>query len=428
MTETAIRIENLTKCYRIGLKEELSDTFVGMLTAWVKAPIRNYRRLKRLSIFDDVDKSGDIVWALKNISFEVKEGEVVGIVGRNGAGKSTLLKVLSRITEPTSGRAVIHGRVSSLLEVGTGFHPDLTGRENVYLNGTILGMTKQEVDRKFDEIVAFSEIERFIDTPVKRYSSGMRVRLAFSVAAHLDPEILLIDEVLAVGDTAFQKKCVGKMGNVAKEGRTVLFVSHNMVAIAGLCQRAILLQDGKALVDGPSEEVIQHYMKKIRTLTAATPLDRRTDRQGNGTIRLVEVNCGLNDNPASGYWLCGDEAILDLRYRCKDGYEFNEVEVAVGVRTLMDTPLLYFSTRVTKEPMQRVQGFGIFRCRIPRIPLEPGQYLLNIEIKHAGVKTDHVMAAANVEVVAGDFYQTGVMSTYGGVACTHTWSNIVPGG
>ena len=255
MNDLAIRAEGLGKRYRIGLKEQPHDTLFGALGAWLKAPLKNYRALQKLSRFGEHEEADDIIWALRDLSLEVEQGEVVGVIGRNGAGKSTLLKILSRITEPTTGWADIHGRVSSLLEVGTGFHSELTGRENVYLNGTVLGMSKKEVDRKFDEIVDFAEIEKFIDTPIKRYSSGMKVRLAFAVAAHLEPEILLIDEVLAVGDTAFQKKCLGRMGRVAREGRTVLFVSHDMSAITRLCPRAILLEHGTLVGDGRTPDI-----------------------------------------------------------------------------------------------------------------------------------------------------------------------------
>jgi len=265
----AVKAERLSKCYRIGLKENMHDSMGAAILSFVKSPIKNYVKYRSLYKFDDIEPnsygksnshSNDIIWALNNVSFEVEEGEVVGIIGRNGAGKSTLLKILSRITNPTRGFARISGRISSLLEVGTGFHHELTGRENVYLNGTILGMKKAEVDRKFDEIIEFSGIDRFIDTPVKRYSSGMLVRLAFSVAAYLEPEILFIDEVLAVGDADFQKKCLKKMEDVGQQGRTVLFVSHNMAAITRLCERVILLDDGHVIEDGPSQRVVRAYL------------------------------------------------------------------------------------------------------------------------------------------------------------------------
>lgn len=259
MIETTIKVENISKAYRIGLKEKRHDTLGAAMAAWVKSPLSNFKQLKSLSNFNNhLDE--DIFWALKNINFEVKKGEVLGIIGKNGAGKSTLLKILSRITEPTGGRIEIYGRIASLLEVGTGFNPELTGRENVFLNGTILGMTKKEIKLKFDEIIDFSGVEKFIDTPVKRYSSGMKVRLAFAVAAHLESEILIIDEVLAVGDAEFQKKCLGKMGQVStKEGRTVLFVSHNMTAVNSLCSKCIYLKSGEIVSMGDTIEIVNQY-------------------------------------------------------------------------------------------------------------------------------------------------------------------------
>lgn len=259
--EAAIVAEGVAKQYHIGLKEKRRDTLMQSALAWVSSPLTNFRQLRRLSQVS-ADDAEDVIWPLRDVSFTVNQGEVVGLIGRNGAGKSTLLKILSRITPPTRGRITINGRVSSLLEVGTGFHPELTGRENVYLNGTILGMRKAEVDRQFDEIVAFAEVEKFIETPVKRYSSGMRVRLAFAVSAHLQAEILLVDEVLAVGDAAFQEKCLNKMDGVAKVGRTVLLVSHNMQVIQRLCDRALLLQQGQLVATGAPAEVIETYLEQ----------------------------------------------------------------------------------------------------------------------------------------------------------------------
>ncbi len=258
--EAAIIAEGVSKQYHIGLKEQRQDSLLQSALGWMTSPAKNLRRLRRLSQVNS-DDAEDVFWALRDVSFTVNRGEVLGVIGRNGAGKSTLLKILSRITPPTRGRITLNGRVSSLLEVGTGFHPELTGRENVYLNGTILGMTEAEVNRKFDEIVAFSEVEKFIDTPVKRYSSGMRVRLAFAVSAHLESEILLVDEVLAVGDAAFQEKCLRKMGGVAQGGRTVLFVSHNMQVIQQLCQRALLIQNGRVAIDASPAEAIERYLE-----------------------------------------------------------------------------------------------------------------------------------------------------------------------
>jgi lipopolysaccharide transport system ATP-binding protein len=296
--EMAIRAENLSKRYRIGLKENMHDSIGGTILDFIKKPISNYRKYRSLYRFDDSSPdqdqdsdtdSPDVIWALKDVSFEAKKGEVIGIIGRNGAGKSTLLKILCKITDPTRGRAEIKGRISSLLEVGTGFHKELTGSENVYLNGTILGMTKREVDRKFDDIVEFSGIDKFIDTPVKRYSSGMKVRLAFSVAAHLEPEILLVDEVLAVGDADFQRKCLNKMEDVGQEGRTVLFVSHNLSAVTRLCERAILLDEGRVIQDGPSHRVVRSYMTSGSGSSASREWDNPAKAPSGPVARLRAV-------------------------------------------------------------------------------------------------------------------------------------------
>ncbi len=298
--DIAVRVEGLSKVYRIGRKEKTHDTLGGAMVDFIRSPLQNYRKYRSLYRFGDVeigesaasqDTPADIIWALRGVSFEIRHGEVVGFIGRNGAGKSTLLKILSRITPPTRGQALIRGRVSSLLEVGTGFHRELTGRENVYLNGTILGMTKKEVDRKFDEIVDFSGIERFIDTPIKRYSSGMSVRLAFAVAAHLEPEILIIDEVLAVGDAAFQQKCINKMQDVRRQGRTILFVSHNISAVKALCNKAILLNEGRLLVDGSVPEVVTAYLGSDAIVPAVREwIDPATAPKGEiARLRAVRI-------------------------------------------------------------------------------------------------------------------------------------------
>jgi lipopolysaccharide transport system ATP-binding protein len=283
MNEQAIIVENLSKRYRIGRRiENHRSAATGLQKlfspfAYLVSTLRE-------------PEADEILWALKDVSFDVHRGEAIGVIGRNGAGKSTLLKILSRITEPTSGRAVINGRVGSLLEVGTGFHPELTGRENIYLSGAILGMKRSEIDRKFDEIVSFAETERFLDTPVKRYSSGMYVRLAFAVAAHLEPEILLVDEVLAVGDAAFQKKCLGKMGDVATEGRTVLFVSHNMVAVQNLCNRAIWLDNGQIIEQGETHQVVAKYLSLgSQSLSEQVWPDKET-APGNDRVRIHRLS------------------------------------------------------------------------------------------------------------------------------------------
>ncbi len=284
-------VEALSKAYRLGQVDGTPDTLFGAVRHWAAAPLRGLRNLRRLDTRGANAQAAedDLFWALRDVSFEVNEGDVVGIVGRNGAGKSTLLKVLSRITEPTSGGAVIEGRVSSLLEVGTGFHPELSGRENVYMNGTLLGMSKAEIDRKFEAIVEFAGVSRFLDTPTKRYSSGMQVRLAFAVAAHLEPEILIIDEVLAVGDAEFQKKCLGKMRSVASSGRTVLFVSHNMESISRLCSRAMTLHEGRLIVDGSVEQAIDAYLQNVAQPQRQWPAAGSGAAEANGSAPGNEV-------------------------------------------------------------------------------------------------------------------------------------------
>jgi lipopolysaccharide transport system ATP-binding protein len=296
-TDVAIVAEGLSKLYRIGQRQQAHDSLAAAAIDFVRSPVKNYRRYRSLYRFDDVIAAeaetgsvpADVIWALRDVSFEVRHGEVLGIIGRNGAGKSTLLKVLTRITPPTRGYAQIRGRVASLLEVGTGFHQELTGRENIYLNGTILGMTKREVDRKFEEIVDFSGVERFIDTPVKRYSSGMAVRLAFAVAAHLEPEILIIDEVLAVGDAAFQKKCISKMQDVRTHGRTVLLVSHNMASVSALCGRAFLLEEGRIVQNGPVQDVVHAYFHAGGGVRAARQWPDAETAPGGDVARLRSV-------------------------------------------------------------------------------------------------------------------------------------------
>lgn len=283
MADIAIKVENLSKLYRIATLRGRYNTLRDRIMAAITGPIRQLRNRKPAVVSDAT------IWALRNVSFEVKQGEVLGIIGRNGAGKSTLLKILSRITEPTEGYGEIHGRVGSLLEVGTGFHSELTGRDNIYLSGAILGMKKTEIAHKFDEIVAFAEVEKFIDTPVKHYSSGMYLRLAFAVAAHLESEILLVDEVLAVGDYAFQKKCLSEMDSVARSGRTVLFVSHNLPAVNVLCRRAILLETGTIISDAPTSEVVQTYLNSGGA-TASYKAWNENERPGNYSFRVISVS------------------------------------------------------------------------------------------------------------------------------------------
>lgn len=311
MSHQVIEVCHLSKRYRIGAREKGNKSFREAIVESLSAPLRNLAKLRRLTAFENGDEE-DIIWALKDVSFDVEEGEVLGIIGKNGSGKSTLLKILSRITEPTSGSVDIHGRVSSLLEVGTGFHPELTGRENIFLNGAVLGMRKQEIERKFDEIVAFSEIEKFIDTPVKRYSSGMYVRLAFAVAAHLEPEILLVDEVLAVGDIAFQKKCLGKMGEVARGGRTIVFISHNMIAIRSLCSRAIWLDNGQIVKRGLTDEVVGEYEEQqLRHFDeSASIVERNPEDVKDKSFYINRVEVLSSDGEHTNLFQYNDKMVL----------------------------------------------------------------------------------------------------------------------
>lgn len=385
MPECAIRVENLSKRYRIGRREPVSDTLAGTLLHHLTRPIDNFRRLRKLSAFSENRQAvDDIIWALKDLSFEVPSGTVMGIIGSNGAGKTTLLKVLSRITEPTTGRAEIHGRLISLLEVGTGFHQELTGRENVYLNGTILGMSRKEIARKFAQIVEFAGLEKFIDTPVKRYSSGMRVRLAFSVAAHLEPEILLVDEVLAVGDAAFQKKCLGKMDEVAKAGRTVLFVSHNMGAIAELCEQVIWLERGQVKLTGCPRDIISSYLLS-ETETSSTWINDSTRSKGlEARVKSVRVLSAEN--------LPADSVDFDTECKVEIAYEVVERIRNLSIMCrLTDSQgnLLWTSRDIdttqwggrTREP-----GQYLSICQIPGGLFRPGRYLLSVGAFVRGVK------------------------------------------
>jgi lipopolysaccharide transport system ATP-binding protein len=411
MSEIAIKVENLSKRYRIGLEEEIPDTFVGAAKNFLLSPIRNFRQLQALSQFKDgspetedgketgdgrretgnaaspssvlgppsASEASDIIWALKDVSFEVKRGEVVGIIGRNGAGKSTLLKILSRITHPTSGRVELNGRVSSLLEVGTGFHPELTGRENIYLNGTILGMTKAEVVRKFDEIVAFSGVEKFIDTPVKRYSSGMRVRLAFSVAAHLEPEILLVDEVLAVGDIAFQKKCLGKMEKVAGEGRTVLFVSHNMSMIKTLCPEAILLEDGRLRRRDRSADVVETYLQG-NTEQSGEYLWAWDDMEIKELGPLIPLSLRIIDHENK----IADRVSTRNSFQIEFKYQLTQALTNLRVGITLQTSVgqwvfISYDRDLEKDPLyNREPGTYLARCTIPKNLLNNKTFILGV--------------------------------------------------
>jgi lipopolysaccharide transport system ATP-binding protein len=392
MGDIAIRADSLSKKYRIG--ERASRTLRESLAEGISATFRPSAARSELREF----------WALREVSFEVKRGEIVGIVGRNGAGKSTLLKVLSRITQPTSGYAVVYGRVRSLLEVGTGFHQELTGRENVYLNGAILGMKRNEIDRRFDEIVAFAEVEAFIDLPVKHYSSGMSVRLAFAVAAYLEPEILILDEVLAVGDAAFQRKCLGKMDRVAQEGRTVLFVSHDLVAVQNLCEQVIVLAGGKIECKAPATEALATYLAGIEPLaTSANLLERQRQSQHTPIIAGVDF---VDDNGRLVQEVPTGGAInVHIHYR-------NDVPIRdpfFGLRfvTPLGNNIVWVQSRLHGSTWDALPAEGTIICSVPHLPLLPGRYHVAAGCGSREQLLDLVERSRVLDVVAHDYFGTG---------------------
>jgi lipopolysaccharide transport system ATP-binding protein len=410
-----ITADNLGKQYRLGTQ--------GAAYATLRETITNAMRAGRAPKRRKGSSSCETIWALRDVSFAIQPGEVVGIIGRNGAGKSTLLKILSRVTEPTTGWVKLFGRVGSLLEVGTGFHPELTGRENVFLNGSILGMNRREIRRRFDEIIAFADVEKFVDTPVKRYSSGMYLRLAFAVAAHLEPEILIVDEVLAVGDAAFQQKCLGRMREVATEGRTVVFVSHNMAAISALCTKAMVLSQGA--IDFPIGNVrnaIDKYLSRVNEITR-TELARRTDRQGEGRIRITHFAVFDGHGNEQEYLASGQEVDFRIYYECPDGAQLRNVSVAIGISSPVGGFVTLLSSQLTDVVFDRVSGRGVWSCLLKKLPLAAGSYIVNLIIRQNEVVQDWIQEAARLVVEAGDFYGTGRTPppTHGGVFFEQTW-------
>jgi lipopolysaccharide transport system ATP-binding protein len=375
MSSPVIKVENLSKQYRLDATQGYK-TFRETIVKAAKAPFRNFRKSNPQSAIRN--PQFDTIWALKDVSFDVKQGEVVGIIGRNGAGKSTLLKILTRITEPTRGRAELKGRVGSLLEVGTGFHPELTGHENIYLYGAILGMDRWEVTQKFDEIVAFAGLEKFIETPVKRYSSGMYMRLAFAVAAFLEPDILLIDEVLAVGDAVFQKKCIGKMDDISKQGRTVIFVSHNMPAILNLCGRAILLEKGKNRKSGKSQEVVNYYLTDGKSPSGKIYFT--AEEGGSGPeFYFYSASVLKSGERETAQTLLKDEVVIQVEYEITAS-----IRRLVLVLELIDSNGTYILSSTDKDQNPsavgeiRKPGRYIAKCHIPNTFLRPGRYYINL--------------------------------------------------
>lgn len=414
MSNIVIKVEQLSKQYRLGtvgtgsLAHDVNRTWHrirGKDDPYQKIGEANDRSVKGNS---------DYVWALQDISFNVQHGEVLGIIGRNGAGKSTLLKILSRTTAPTTGSIKIKGRVASLLEVGTGFHPELSGRENIFLNGAILGMTKREIKSKFDEIVDFAGVERYIDTPVKRYSSGMYVRLAFGVAAHLEPEILIVDEVLAVGDAEFQKKALGKMKDVSKmEGRTVLFVSHNMAAIQSLCNKCMYLKNGRMdIAPGETPLVLEKYLREMNEQVLTVPLQDRKDREGAGKIKITALNILNKNKHQVANLISGQTAVFSIEYelvKTTTGAEGAALEFALAISRQGEHLITVMSNKYIGHPITVTGGIGNrVQFVVESLPLMTGTYTINVMVRMNNEIQDWIKDAQIFDVENGDFYKTGL--------------------
>lgn len=397
-----ISVENIAKQYQLGEHQPylaLRDMVAGLIKP--RQPRQCF-------------------WALKDVSFAVGQGEVIGVIGRNGAGKSTLLKILSKITPPTKGTVRLRGRVASLLEVGTGFHPELTGRENIYLNGAILGMTRQEVRQKFAAIVTFSEIEKFLDTPVKRYSSGMYVRLAFAVAAHLEPEILLIDEVLAVGDIQFQKKCLDKMAEITQTtGRTIVLVSHNMGTIENLCPKSILLEKGRIKMAGPSAQVVNEYLKDTTTIDLAD----RTDRIGNGEIRLIDITFLNQRGQSSHTFKYGEPMTIKIAYQ-SDRPAMKTVNFGISIDSNIGHRICDLSTLADSKFPETIPGHGLFICQIPKLQFNAGRYYVSVIVRRSGDIADWVKQATHFDIDYSSAIanRQNLAMQWSSVLMDHSWS------
>lgn len=415
-----IEVKNLGKKYnithRLGGYIALRDVIANAF----KSPLKFLRHKAKKIIGRETKEE---FWALKDINFSIEPGEAVGIIGANGAGKSTLLKILTGITPPTTGEAILRGKVASLLEVGTGFHPELTGHENILLNGAILGMPQKEIIKKFDDIVEFSGVGKFLDTPVKYYSSGMYVRLAFSVAAHMEPDILLVDEVLAVGDADFQKKCLGKMDEVTKAaGRTILFVSHNMDAISKLCQKTILLENGQIKKIGGTKEVVAYYLQSNPLTSGGANLKIRKDRRGGGKIKIVSFHIEENSKkvdeiyPGGFYTFC-------YGYETANGRPVKNLRLASAISTQGDNYLIFNATNVTGQDFKEAPPKGIIRCEIrQKFPLADDLYNMSADLFVDGNREDYFPSLLTFEVKKGDFYNNGIYVKFGSILTEQNWS------
>ena len=402
--KTVIKVENLGKKYLIS--HQRPERYVALRDVITDGTKKITKKI--LSPRSVLPQTREEFWALRNVDFKVNEGERLGIIGRNGAGKTTILKLLSRITEPTEGKISIKGRIASLLEVGTGFHPELTGRENIYLNGAILGMGKSEIKRKFDEIVDFADVEKFLDTPVKRYSSGMYVRLAFAVASHLEPEILIVDEVLAVGDAQFQKKSLNKMEDVSREGRTVLFVSHNMPAIETLCNRGILLDNGKILMDCDVNNVVRKYLENVMTNYSNIDLEKRVDRHGTGKVRVISFRVLDKDFKEVKFLESGKDYFFEIGYKNFEKKPLSNVEISFDIYDEKNSRVLLFRTNFTNNNVNLSSSDGKIYCKVNNLPLSNGIYHFSVFMTFEDVEVlDYITEIAYITVDGGDFFGTG---------------------
>lgn len=398
MSDKIIEVKNISKKYRIGSVSSyysLRDVIAGI----AKSPAQLFK--KRAKVDEEI--YSDEFWALKDVSFDINRGDILGVVGANGAGKSTLLKILTQITPPTKGEALLRGRVASLLEVGTGFHPELTARENIYLNGAILGMKRWEISNKFDQIIEFAEVGQFLDTPVKHFSSGMYMKLAFSVAAHLEPEILLVDEVLAVGDAAFQKKSLGKMSEVTKQGgRTIIFVSHNMGAIQSLCNRAILLDKGQLKSIGKTEAVVEKYLKNSIGAKEILIKDRR-DRQGSGKLKVTKVYFKDKDSKVTTFLRSGEDVEIIVEYKVSDN-SLKKFDFSIGIDSFLNqTRIAFIGNQMFGKKVNILEN--PLRIKIKRLPLNAGRYQFTLFfVDPSGDILDWVQKAGIFNVEYGDFY------------------------
>lgn len=407
MKHIAIDVRDIDKVYKIGSKKQV-DSLVSSIAQSIISPLQRLRLIMSGKVDTAAGLDKDF-WALRDISFKVEHGEVLGIIGHNGAGKSTLLKILSRITKPTKGEIHIKGRVGSLLEIGTGFHPDLTGRENIFLNGSILGMTRVEIQAKFDEIVEFAGIEEFIDTPIKHYSSGMGVRLGFAVAAHLEPDILIVDEVLAVGDAEFQRKCLQKMGSVSREGRTVLFVSHNMSAIENLCTRAILLEKGQIKYVGETSDVVSTYLSRYYN-NDRTFAD--LEREGNGKLRVLDMHLEDSDGNIISALSAGEDAIFCFHYETNGLRATDKISFGIGITSSREQALANLYSDFSDTYLTDLPKRGIVRLKIPNLPFTNGDYLMSARVvmngpSDTGIVLDFPQGSIPFQIRASDYYGTG---------------------